>query len=146
VFHWLPDHEQLFARMYASMNPGGRLVAQCGGKGNVASLRDVLIEVAADERFEPHFRDLTGIWNFAGPEETEERLRSAGFEDVTCWLQDKTVRPEEPAAFVRTVTLGPHLAKLPEDLKDPFVDAVLAGMGDPLVLDYVRLNISARRP
>jgi trans-aconitate 2-methyltransferase len=146
VFHWLPDHERLFARMFAALKPGGRLVAQCGGKGNVASLIRVLVEVAADERFEPHFRDFTGGWNFSGPEETEELLRGAAFEDVSCWLQDKTVRPEEPAAFVRTVTLGPHLAKLPEELKDPFVDAVLAGMGDPLELDYVRLNISAHRP
>jgi trans-aconitate 2-methyltransferase len=146
VFHWLPDHDALFARMFAALKPGGRLVAQCGGKGNVASLIGVLVEVAADERFEPHFRDFTGGWNFRGPEETEERLRGAGFEDVSCWLQDKEVRPEEPEAFVRTVTLGPHLAKLPEELKDPFVEAVLARMGEPVVLDYVRLNISARRP
>jgi trans-aconitate 2-methyltransferase len=146
VFHWLPDHEALFAHMFAALKPGGRLVAQCGGKGNVASLISVLVEVAADERFEPHFRDFSGGWNFTGPQETEERLRGAGFEDVSCWLQDKTVRPEEPVAFVRTVTLGPHLAKLPEELKDPFLDAVLAGMGDPLELDYVRLNISAHRP
>jgi trans-aconitate 2-methyltransferase len=146
VFHWIPDHERLFGRMYGALSPAGRLVAQCGGKGNVASLRDVLIDVAADERFEPHFRDFEGIWNFAGPEETSERLRAAGFDDVSCWLQDKTVRPEEPAAFVRTVTLGPHLARLPDELKDPFVEAVLAGLGEPLELDYVRLNINARRP
>ncbi len=144
VFHWIPDHERLFARIHGALNSGGRLVAQCGGEGNVASLRDVLIEVAADERFEPHFRDFEGIWNFAGPEETEERLHGAGFEEVSCWLQDKTVRPEEPAAFVRTVTVGPHLARLPDELKDPFVDAVLAGLGEPVQLDYVRLNISAR--
>jgi trans-aconitate 2-methyltransferase len=146
VFHWVLDHERLFARMHAALKPGGRLVAQCGGKGNVAALRDVLVGVAADERFEPHFRDFAGMWNFAGPEETSERVRGAGFEDVSCWLQDKKVRPEEPDAFVRTVTLGPHLARLPGELHDPFVAAVLDGLGDPVELGYVRLNINARRP
>jgi trans-aconitate 2-methyltransferase len=145
VFHWIPDHDRLFERMFATLKPGGRLVAQCGGKGNVAALARVIIEVAADPRFEPHFRDFEGGWNFAGPEETEERLAAAGFEDVSCWLQDKPVQPAEPIPFLRTVTLGPHLAKLPEDLHEPFVDAVAAGMGEPLQLDYVRLNIDARR-
>src|SRR4051812_705989 len=65
VFHWIPDHDRLFARLHAALEPGGRLVAQCGGKGNVASLVRVIVEVAADERFEPHFRDFGGGWNFA---------------------------------------------------------------------------------
>jgi trans-aconitate 2-methyltransferase len=145
VFHWIPDHDRLFARLYEALKPGGRLVAQCGGRGNVAALVRVIIELAADPRFEPHFRNFEGGWNFATPEETEERLRRAGFEGVRCWLQQKVVRPEEPLAFLRAVTLGPHLARLPEELHDPFVDAVASGMGDPLQLDYVRLNIEARR-
>ena len=145
VFHWIPDHDRLFARLHATLRPGGRLVAQCGGKGNVAALVQVIIEVAADERFEPHFRDFTGGWNFSTPEETEERLEAAGFQDVSCWFQRKVVQPTEPLAFLRAVTLGQHLARLPEDLHDPFVDAVASGMGEPLRLEYVRLNIEARR-
>ena len=44
------------------------------------------------------------------------------------------------------MTMGPHLAHLPEDLRRPFAEAVLEVEDDPLVLNYVRLNISARRP
>ena len=54
--------------------------------------------------------------------------------------------PEDPRAFVRTVCLVRHLDPLPEELRDPFVDRVLSQAGDPLVLDYVRLNMTARRP
>ena len=86
------------------------------------------------------------MWNFQTAEDTEERLKVAGFEDVRCWLQEKLVRPEEPLPFLRTVTLGPHLGRLPEELRDPFVEAVGEAMGEPLELDYVRLNIEARRP
>ena len=147
VFHWIPDHDRLFARLHAALRPGGRLVAQCGGKGNVASLVHVLIEVVAEEPFVQHFGDFKGgIWNFTTPEETAERLRGAGFEDVRCWLEQKSVTPEEPLAFLRTVTLGPHLAQLPEELRQPFAEAVAERMVEPLTLDYMRLNIEARRP
>ncbi len=146
VFHWIADHENLFRRLFDALRPGGRIVAQCGGHGNVASLVAVIAEVAADPRFAEHFAGMSSGLNFATPEETEGRLASAGFQDVRCWLQRKDTRPAEPKAFLATVTLGPQLARLPEDLKEPFVDAVAAGMGEPLVLDYVRLNIEAQRP
>jgi hypothetical protein len=53
------------------------------------------------------------------------------------------VHPPEPAAFARTVCLGAYIEKLPDDLGDRFVADVLATQGEPLRLDYVRLNISA---
>jgi ubiquinone/menaquinone biosynthesis C-methylase UbiE len=52
--------------------------------------------------------------------------------------------PPESAAFARTVCLGAHVERLPEELRDQFVDDVLATQPDPLRLDYVRLNIAAR--
>jgi trans-aconitate 2-methyltransferase len=146
VFHWVPDHENLFRRLHESLRPGGRVVAQCGGHGNVASLVKVIAEVGAQPRYAEHFADMPSSLNFATAEETESRLLAAGFEDVRCWLQRKDTRPAEPIAFLETVTLGPQLEQLPENLKDSFVAEVAAAMGEPLVLDYVRLNIDARRP
>ena len=35
TFHWVHDHERLFAGLHRALNPGGRLVAQCGGIGNI---------------------------------------------------------------------------------------------------------------
>ncbi len=146
VFHWIPDHRNLFTRLRDALRPQGRIVAQCGGYGNVASLTQVIIEVAAQPRFAERFTEMEGIWNFATAEETEDVLREVGFEDVRCWLQPKNVQPADPLAFLATVTLGPHLQALPEELRDPFTQEVAEGMGDPVVLDYVRLNIEARKP
>ena len=39
TFHWIGDHDRLFARLRDALKPGGRLVAQCGGAGNVAASR-----------------------------------------------------------------------------------------------------------
>jgi hypothetical protein len=55
------------------------------------------------------------------------------------------VTPPEPRAFVRTVCLVRHLDPLPEEARAPFIDAVLRRAGEPLVLEYVRLNMVATR-
>lgn len=146
VFHWIQDHDRLFGRLYGALRPGGVLAAQCGGRGNVASLVRAIRRAAAREPFAGHLNGFGGIWNFAGPEETAERLERAGFADVRCWLEPRPVRPEEPRAYLASATLGPHLARMPVELHDSFVDAVAAEAGEPLVLDHVRLNIDARAP
>jgi trans-aconitate 2-methyltransferase len=145
TFHWVMEHDRLFSRLHAALRAGGSLIAQCGGEGNVAKHARAIATVASRPEFSSHFGDMSVMWNFASPGETEERLRRAGFEDVSCWLEDKPVQPEDPYAFTTTVTMGPHLSGLPEDLRRPFAEAVLEMEEDPLVLNYVRLNIDARR-
>ncbi|MEA2309813.1 MAG: trans-aconitate 2-methyltransferase [Thermoleophilaceae bacterium] len=145
VFHWVPDHERLFERLHDALRPGGRLVAQCGGRGNIAAFHELAAEVGREEPFEEHLAEWEGPWNFAGPEETRERLERAGFVDVDTSLQDWPVVPDEPRDYVRTVVLGYHLLRLPEELRDRYVDAVVERAGPRPTLGYVRLNIAARR-
>jgi trans-aconitate 2-methyltransferase len=146
VFHWIGDHGRLFGRLHAALRPGGLLVAQCGGKGNVASLGKAREAVALEERFAEYFDGWISPWNFAAPEEARASLERAGFADVRCSLEPRTVQPGDPHDFLRAASLGPFLECLPEELRDDFVEAVAARMGEPLTLDYVRLNIDARRP
>ncbi len=143
TFHWILDHERLFARLYAALRPGGRLVAQCGGRGNIDVLRGVAHAVLEDEPYAAYFRGWQPPWNYAGPEETEARLRGAGFQSARCWLQPAPQQPEHPRAFLSEIVLGPHCQRLPAELRESFLDAVLAGVGEPVVVDYVRLNLDA---
>ncbi|HET8863054.1 MAG TPA: methyltransferase domain-containing protein [Solirubrobacterales bacterium] len=143
TFHWITDHDRLFGRLHAALRPGGRLVAQCGGEGNVAEYAKAIAAAAGKPEYAEHFEGMSGMWNFAPPDLSEERLRGAGFSKVRCWLQPKPVVPAQPLEFASTVTLGPHLALLPEELRRPFAEAVLEQAGEPLRLDYVRLNIEA---
>lgn len=143
TFHWIVDHDRLFRRLRENLVPGGRLVAQCGGAGNVAGHAQAIATVATRPEYLPHFEGMTAMWNFAEAEPSEERLRGAGFTDVRCWLEPKPYEPVDPLRFTMTVTLGPHLARLPEEKRQSFAEDVLALCGDPLTLDYVRLNIEA---
>ena len=122
------------------MRAGGVLEAQCGGQGNIELVRTVIEAVARDLAPE-----LVGWspWVFAGPEETERRLRRAGFTAIRCWLAERPTRPEAADAFVRTSILPAHLARLPAERRERFAAAIVAGVRLPL--DYVRLNVSAIR-
>jgi trans-aconitate 2-methyltransferase len=138
TFHWVPDHDALFANLATVLRPGGLLVAQCGGAGNIASIRRVLATVGDG---------WLGAGHFETPEATVRRLEAAGFVDIECWLSDEPTRfePGEPfETFLRTVILGGHVARLAADERDAFVHLVAERLREP-VIDYVRLNISARR-
>jgi trans-aconitate 2-methyltransferase len=143
TFHWISDHERLFARLHAALKPGGRFVAQCGGEGNITVLRSSANEVLAREPYAEHFVDWRPPWNYAGAEPTRERLLAAGFSTAECWLTPAPREPEHPREFLSTIVLGPHVQQLPEDLRERFMDDVLAELGEPVVVDYVRLNIDA---
>src|SRR3954447_16847980 len=106
TLHWVADHDRLWPRLFAALRPGGRLEAQCGGRGNIARVREA-IEAAA-RAVAP---ELVGWlpWVFAGPEEAEARLQDAGFAEVRCWLEDRPTRPGDVDGFVRSLILPAHL-------------------------------------
>ena len=143
TFHWIADHERLFACLHAALKPGGRLVAQCGGEGNITVLRSSANEVLAREPYAQHFTDWRAPWNYAGAQPTRECLLAAGFSSAECWLTPAPREPEYPREFLSTIVLGPHVQQLPEELRERFMDDVLAELGEPVVVDYVRLNIDA---
>ena len=140
TLHWVTDHDRLWAVLAGASKPGGRLEVQCGGKGNIGRVREVIDAVA--DAMAPELAGWSP-WLFAGPPETERRLQAAGFTAVRAWLENRPTHPEDLDAFVRTSILPAHLAHLPEERREPFAAAVVAGVRLPL--DYVRLNVSAVR-
>jgi trans-aconitate 2-methyltransferase len=146
TFHWIADHDRLFARVHDALRPGGRFVAQCGGEGNIASLVEIIRRASAEEPFAASFAGWDGPWNYAGAEQTAERLRRAGFAVERVWLQPSPVVVEDLRTFLETVNLGAHLDRLPADLRTPFADRVHAEARHLPALDYVRLNLIAHRP
>ena len=143
TFHWIADHDLLFGRLRAALGPGGRLVAQCGGEGNNDVLRGRARAVQEREPYAEHFGDFRPPWNYAAPAATRDRLLRAGFARARCWLAPAPTRPEHAREFLSTIVLGPHVQHLPEGLREPFMDDVLAELGEPVIVDYVRLNIDA---
>ena len=142
TLHWVTDHDRLWTRLAGALRPGGMLETQCGGRAT--SRASVRPSTRLPRDTAPELLDWSP-WTFAGPPETEQRLEQAGFTAIRCWLEDRPTHPEDADAFVRTSILPAHLARLPEERRERFAAAVMAGVRLPL--DYVRLNVSAvRRP
>jgi len=151
TFHWIKDHDRLFRNLARALKPHGRLVAQCGGEGNISRATEAVDETVQDERFRPYFECWQDDKYYADPASTKGRLEAAGFEEVETWLHDEVAAFDsvgDLARFLRVVVIGGHLERLPEELKDPFAaevaEKVTSVDGTP-ALDYVRLNIMARR-
>ena len=137
TFHWIPDHEALFADLAAVMRPGAQLAAQCGGRGNISSVESALRDMG--ESFE-------GRKHFAGPEDTHARLVAAGFTEIETWLQDEPtpLEPEDLEPYLATVALGDHVEGMGDDERRAFAHEVAIRL-PASAIDYVRLNITARR-
>lgn len=137
-FHWVPDHASLFANIAGVVRPGGRVVAECGGRGNVAR---VSAAIAAAKGVDPDH------WAFEGVDSTRQQLEQAGFV-----VDDVRLRPDPLVlsdrelleAYLATVVLGKDLAALPKDQRRPYVVAVADGVPDSTI-DYVRLEFEAHR-
>ena len=145
TLHWILDHEQLFERLAGLLRADGRLVAQCGGEGNVERFLAAAKRVMDREPYRPHFASWGSTWRFASAEATGSLLRSAGFSEARCWLSPASVVPPDPPAFLTSVCCRAHLPNLPSHLHERFIAEVLSEFGDPPEIDYVRLNIEARR-
>jgi trans-aconitate 2-methyltransferase len=152
TFHWVLDHQRLFAEVHRVLKAGGRLHAQCGGGKNLERIHRRAHALMHTAEFAPCFNDWREPWEFASVPATEDRLNHAGFTDLDVSLEPApVVFPDAAAytAFVSTVVLRPFLARIEnEGLRQAFVDRITAGaeQDNPAYeLDYWRLNIRARR-
>ncbi len=149
VFHWVPDHEALFAAVHRALKPGGRLIAQFGGAGNLRRLKTRVAELCARELFREFLGGFGDAAHYESAEETEKRLDAAGFHDIQASTQPAPTRfpsREAFAEFVTKVNLHRYVALLPDRLKKAFVEnlAEQASKDDPpFTLDYLRLTIRA---
>ena len=138
AFHWITDHDLLFARL--GRGDASRRPAHLGLRraGPARRMTAALVEVTGQGKFGTSFK---------GVDETRASLEGAGFDVEDVRLRPDPLRLEDPElmeAYLATVNLGSHLATLPEDERRPFVRAVREAMAEP-VIDYVRLEIDAVR-
>lgn len=152
TFHWVLDHDALFRSIFRALRPGGRLVAQCGGQGNLARVLGRLAGILEEPALAPYFAGVRPAWHFASADETAARLSRLGFVEVRTALVPAPTPFESREAFrtfATNVVLGQRLGPLKDErLKTEVIERVVeqhAHDEPPFVLDYVRLDIAGER-
>jgi len=131
------DHDTLFRNLASALCSGGQLAAQCGGAGNISSIESALRDLG---------EDFDGRKHYATPQDTARRLEAAGFTDVETWLHDEPtdLDPQDVESYLATICLGDHVESMGDEERARFVHEVAIRLPGPRI-DYVRLNIRARR-
>ncbi len=153
VFHWVLDQHRLFRSLHRALRPGGWLQAQCGGGANLARLRKRMTTLAASPKYSRYLAGFPEPWLYQDAEGAAETLRRSGFVEVQTSLEAAPTLLDDRRhymEFLKTVIVRTHLGRLPDQgLREQYVCELAdqAAADEPaFVLDYWRLNLSARRP
>lgn len=122
ALHWLNKPEKAVQCIAAALKPGGRLVAEFGGRGNVAT-----ILTAAQETIEEIEGDWveSGGWYFPSIGEYASLLEKHGLETRSALLYDRPTRLEEGELGLRN-WLSMFGSRLFDDLESDIRERVLA--------------------
>lgn len=150
ALHWMRDPDAAIDGVWRALKPGGRFVAECGGAGNVETVRRALAVALARRGVDA---EVASPWYFPAPEEYRARLERRGFCVVSLALVPRpTTLPGALADWLDTfaesflATVPPQTrptvkAEVEEMLRDELADA--AGIW---TVDYVRLRFVAAKP
>jgi trans-aconitate methyltransferase len=127
ALHWVDDHQAFLRGAASVLEPGGRLMVSCGGKGNA---QDVFLALRPEmrlKRWREFFRKLEAPYFFHSPEEYKKWLPRSGFETRSVKLAPKDATYEGSEGFeawLRTTWL-PYTQRVPEDAREEFIAAVV---------------------
>jgi trans-aconitate 2-methyltransferase len=147
AFHWVPDHDRLFRSIFTALRNGGWLEGQCGGEGNLRRLQTRVGKISK----KASTRGQQTFVHYESAQSTMQRLSDAGFSDVHAWLEPSPAVFKDESAYRRFVSEIYLRSVLPE-LTEAARNKLAEDLGEisrkdevPFSLDYVRLNISAKK-
>lgn len=149
VLHWVPEAEAVVRCVWAALKPGGRFVAEFGGRGNVCRIETALREVIQERGCEAPDR----LWYFPSVGEYTGLLERGGLEVTYAVLFDRPTPLEGPQGLRQWVTMfaGAALGCVPAVEQESFLDRIEERLRPELFhdgtwyADYRRLRVVARR-
>jgi trans-aconitate 2-methyltransferase len=152
AFHWVLDHDRLFAELHRALVSRGWLEAQCGGGPNIARLRERANALAATPEFAAYFANFCEPWLFQDAASAAETLRRAGFVAVETSVEPALTvldDAEHYREFIRNIIFHRHLCNIPSEAERARFITKLTEQASredpPFSIDYWRLNLRGRK-
>ncbi len=86
ALHWMKNAEEVIKGVNRALQPGGRFVAEFGGKGNVRAIVNAVYETLEGAGYETEGKNP---WYFPGIVEYGSLLEKNGFELTFAWLLNR---------------------------------------------------------
>lgn len=80
VLHWIPEKDEVIRSMYRNVKPGGRIVLEFGGKGNVQTMLNALRKILAKHGL--HRSAQSQFWYFPSMAEYSTALERGSFKVI----------------------------------------------------------------
>jgi SAM-dependent methyltransferase len=147
TLHWVPEAELVARRVFAALRPGGRFVAEFGGRGNVTGIMSAVRSVL-EPRGLYSWRDQY----YPTAEEYGLVLDEAGLEVKRVELVTRPTPLEEGLRTWLRMFRGEMLELIPPDELEASLTAIEESARADLFrdgvwwADYVRLRVKAVRP
>ena len=126
ALHWMSDHRAILRGVRAALAPGGRLLFEMGGRGNITEALAVVDDVIARPRWRGFFAGFVPPHHFFGPEDYEAWLPAAGFTATAIRVFERDMTHAGRSAFLgwlRT-TWFTYIERVPPELAPVFVDEI----------------------
>jgi trans-aconitate 2-methyltransferase len=124
AIHWIKDHELVLKVIWKSLKPGGKFLAQFGGRGNAAEIFEVVDLMLEDEKWISYFKNFIFPFRFYGPAEYLKWLKSTGFSVKRLELNPKDMFLEgkrELFAWSFSI-LHPYTRQVPQNMQETFIN------------------------
>lgn len=126
--HWVIDHRPVLEGIKKSLKPSGKILLQFGGKGNISAILEAIEKVTINKKWHEYLTGMSFPWGFYGPDEYGNWLEHTGFEVKRVELIPKDALhkgKEGIAGYVRTTAGLPYVQRLPENMKQDFINEVV---------------------
>ena len=156
TLHWIVDHRPVLDGIHRALVPGGRALLQMGGRGNAASILEVLDLMSAQTDWRPFLGGFACPYGFHAPDTYRVWAEGVGLHPLRLELIPKDMTqagPEGLAAWIRTTWL-PYLERIPEPRRSDFAGELVSRYLERHPLDtegrthvaMVRLEAELARP
>ncbi len=124
ALHWVDDHVKVLTGIYKSLIPGGRLLLQMGGKGNVEEVITVFNEMITLPEWKEYFSGVKFPYYFFSVNEYQDFVSHAGFKSANIKLVEKDMKHEGEEGmkgWIKTTWL-PYTQRVPEKDRNNFIN------------------------